>query len=357
MGGVTITAYGTARRDDEGILDFPTRPNEAASLEQGDVVGFCYEVSGTGESIAVDLSVVAAPEGETPPAPEYFRSMVAPNKAYFRSAPLPDAVFAAGLPLRAYFHATADGGGEVASASCLVFPGSLGRVLSEQRFAPASDAAIAEFEARFDTRLRDDYRAYLKSRNGTNMVWWQDPRWHTGPFQTDDQGLYKPSPFYEELGQLEPEVRERLGAHGEGAQYVFGIGHRHPYIDIAQGDAFGFYRKELMRHAYLVAVDGGGNNYVQVTQGKHAGAIFGCDHELYYGGLSPMVDFDGMDETEKAELPWSDFKDATTDAFIDKASEYGFIYKIDESFEAYYQREVAVARALTDALAPAYLSR
>lgn len=109
-----------------------------------------------------------------------------------------------------------------------------------------------------------------------------------------------------------------------------------------------------MRHAYLVAVDGGGNNYVQVTQGRHAGAVFGCDHELYYGGLSPMVDGDGLGETEKADLPWTDFKDATTDAFIDKANEYGFLYRIDDSFSAYYEREVAVARTLTEKLAPRY---
>lgn len=357
MSRVTINAHGSATHHPDGAWTFPERKAASVLIDKGDVVGFCYEVSGESDTVTVELSIVFHAIGDPAPRPQYTTSTVVPDDEYTRHAPPPPALFEAGRPMLATFCARTTPDEEPVTVSMMILPMTAGLIFSKHALFPATDADIAAFETRFRTRRQPDYRAFLKTVNGADLVWYRDSRWIKGPIQYDADGRYQPSGFYEDLSELEPEIRSRLGAGWESVTFIFGIGNGHPFIDIASGesDEFGFYRKELMAHAYLVAVDVGGNNYVQVAEGRHAGRVFGVDHELYYGGLSPFVDFDGLSEAEIADLPWTDFAQATTDAVIDEAEKFSFLYPVAESFTQFYETECSVAKALSEALAPKYL--
>lgn len=213
-----------------------------------------------------------------------------------------------------------------------LFDKNQGTLFQPKRFLPATSDAIAQFETRYKVALCEDYKHFLNTYNGLNLVWWSDNsvfNTQKGAYQKAayGSGTYTQYPFYEKMTQL----KEAWDWHFEVVS-LFGLGNKNPRLDMTDFYMQSlFYHDDLVRYAYPIGLDGGGNAMVQIAQGKYRGKLAMIDHEV----SSSMTDWIEGETGEVYAIPP---EKATADGFLEDCFEYGGLTLVDVSFDDFLKQ-------------------
>ncbi|PIE77363.1 MAG: hypothetical protein CSA15_13340, partial [Candidatus Delongbacteria bacterium] len=134
-------------------------------------------------------------------------------------------------------------------------------------------------------------------------------------------------PFYEFLG----EQTESWGWIFE-AKTLFGLGNKNPCLDMKDFNMQNlFYHNDLVKYAYPIGQDGGGNCIMQIAQGTHRGKLAMLDHEV----SGAMIDWvTGKTNDVYATSP----EKATADEFLNDCFEYGGLTLYETEFDAFFNQ-------------------
>lgn len=187
----------------------------------------------------------------------------------------------------------------------MLYDKQCGLLFGNKRFTKASTKAIQDFENKYQVLLCDDYKNFLQTQNGLDTRWWRHMDYGViSKFTRDWDWLYE-------------------------TDYIFGLGNKNPYLDMSKFHMQNlFYHNDLVKYAYPVGVDGGGNTLLQIAQGKHRGKLAMLDHEVSVA----MLDWiEGKTENVYSISP----EKATADGFLEDCFEYGGLTFYDLTFEEF----------------------
>jgi hypothetical protein len=203
-----------------------------------------------------------------------------------------------------------------------------GLLFQNNPFSSATEKDILEFENKYKTSLCEDYKYFLKTHNGLYIDWWafsNELDKTKGAYQSDKYGFIQTHyPFYEDLGKLKENWDWIYDA-----QALFGLGNKNPYLDM--NDFYMqslFYHNDLVKYAYPIGQDGGGNCIMQIAQGKHRGKLAMLDHEVS-GAMVDWIEGKTVDVYEISP------ENATVDGFLDDCFEYGGLTLHDITLDQY----------------------
>lgn len=170
------------------------------------------------------------------------------------------------------------------------------RTYAYKTFPPATDAEITQTEESLGTKLCDDYKDFLRTDNGLE--------------------INEDAP-YDALGDWPNHVHRYFGISAQ-------------QLDRLDQSLDGFFDRRYLPICYPVGDDGGGNLMVQIAAGERRGQITMFDHEMWYGGMSDLLEVEGgyypdQDEDETKRLPFDSFDQATPDQILDECARHGFI--------------------------------
>lgn len=210
-----------------------------------------------------------------------------------------------------------------------LYDGTLGVLFQQRNFDSATDKDISNFENKYNTSLCDDYKHFLKNYNGLYIHWWAfsdefDKK--KGAYQSDKQGFLKTHyPFYEFLSKQKENWDWIFDA-----QTLFGLGNKNPYLDMKDFYMQSlFYHNDLVKYAYPIGQDGGGNCIMQIAQGIHRGKLAMLDHEV----SGAMIDWVTGETNDVYEIPP---EKATVDGFLNDCFEYGGLTLYETGFDAFF---------------------
>lgn len=213
-----------------------------------------------------------------------------------------------------------------------------GVLFANQPFKPASLQVIEAYENQYQFNFCEDYKRFLTTQNGLYLYWWQDAEdlnTKKGAYESDKYGFTQTEyPFYEDLAKR---------AEWEWlyeAKTLFGLENGNPFSDLTMMHFENlFYHKDLMKFAYPIGLDGGGNAILQIAQGKHRGKLAMLDHEV----AGAMTDWIEGKTEDVYEIP---LEKATADGFLDDCFQYGGLSLYEVTFDEFYTKLIKKHRVL-----------
>jgi len=209
-----------------------------------------------------------------------------------------------------------------------IFDQYKGVLFQKKSFYPAKDNDIYDFEQKYDVLLCEDYKHFIKTYNGLYIYWWQyatNLDKSKGAYQSDKHGIMQTHyPFNEDLGK-----RYKEWDWIYDAKTLFGLGNKNPYLDMKY-----FYMQNLFCHdnlvkyAYPIGQDGGGNCIMQIAKGKYRGKLAMLDHET----SGAMIDWIKGKTEDVYKIPP---EKANVDDFLEDCFTYGGLTLYDIYFKEY----------------------
>ncbi len=166
------------------------------------------------------------------------------------------------------------------------------------RYGGADEARLAAFETRHEISLSEGYRDFLMRENGLD--------YHI-PHTT--------------IATLPAEAQSDAFVLSD-INTLFGIGNGHPYFDLEElAPDMDFHDYGFTPFAHVVGLGGDFSTLVEITEGKHAGAIMYTDGELFHGMRSDGIGGKSADEA--------------IDDFIENGYYYPIATNLSDLFEKY----------------------
>ncbi|UUV22379.1 SMI1/KNR4 family protein [Paenimyroides aestuarii] len=213
-------------------------------------------------------------------------------------------------------------------------------------YESATLKAIEAYENQYQFKFCEDYKRFLTTQNGLYLYWWQDAEQFDtkkGAYESDKYGFTQTEyPFYEDLAK-----------HSDWdwlyqTKSLFGLANHDPYADLNTMHFENlFYHKGLLKYAYPIGLDGGGNALLQIAQGKDTGKLAMLDHEV----ASSMVDWIEGKTDEVYEIPP---EKATADGFLQDCYAYGGLTLYDIGFDDFYTELIQKHNLLYDEMKKKY---
>lgn len=222
-----------------------------------------------------------------------------------------------------------------------------GMLFQNKPFTPALDQDILEFEKKYSTSFCHDYKQFLKTYNGLDLCWWSHaPEFdkNKNAYSSNKYGFEQTYyPFYEDMRKI-TENWEWLYETDK----LFGLSNKNPYLDLKYFFMQDFlYHNDLVKYAYPIGEDGGGNCLVQIAQGKYRGKLAMLDHEV----SSVMVDWvEGKTQDVYKISP----EKTTPDDFLDNCFEYGGLTLYEIDFNNFFTQLLKNQKELYDQLKHKY---
>lgn len=337
-----IKAFGRYEKQENQSLKL-VEENDIIELTPNSIVGYTYEVTGDKNQQLKIINQYSYPNGKSVEA----EGVIDTNSLFASILNYPNANenFLGKTIFRTLFPENS----EIAplEKTFYLYDGTKGTLFVNKPFNPATDKDILAFENTYQVTLCDDYKQFLKEYNGLYLFWWFDSdkiNAQKGAYQSDKYGFTQTHyPFYEDLGTKQEDwdwIYE--------AKHLFGLGNKNPYHDMNDFHMPNlFYHNDLVKYAYPIGQDGGGNCIMQIAQGKHRGKLAMLDHEV----SSSMIDWVKGETEDVYNIPPSE---ATADGFLEDCFEYGGLTLYDISLKEYVAELIQKHRLLYDDMLKKY---
>ncbi len=189
---------------------------------------------------------------------------------------------------------------------------------------------INEIEALYNTKLNEDYKAYLRTYNGFAYNWWVDP---------DLEEIEEEIGFDEMIEMVEHIKDDKADSWHEEVSELFG-GIKEEYSSLISMDGKpydNFYDVRFGPFFYPIGVDEGGNPMVQIASGKKKGQVAMIDHERYHDGMDRLLE---LTEENKAKMKvtFDNLETVDTDTLVDYCEKFEYMDISNETFGAYFKR-------------------
>ena len=201
-----------------------------------------------------------------------------------------------------------------------------------QRFNLVTEKYIKDFEEKYNIVLSNEYKDFLKHYNGFIFNWWElDDNINTdkGKYLSDKYGFTQNYyPIYEDI-----QKNSEWDWVFETCK-LFGLCNNDSYLDMSQFNMEHlFWHPKLMKYAYPIGSDKGGNLLMQISQGKYQGKLAMLDHEV----AGAMVDWiKGLSEDVCEKKP----SEATVDEFLEDCFAYGGLTLYNITFQDFFDKLV-----------------